>query len=41
MLTLAPVAAFKGKENFIQGNRNAGGQKKQPLSSNIGKIQKW
>lgn len=37
MLTLAPAAAFKGKENFIQQKRNAGGRRKQPLSSNTAK----
>lgn len=37
MLTLALVAAFKGKETFNLPNRNAGGHKKQPFRSNLEK----
>ena len=40
MLTLAPVAAFKGKETFNQLNRNTGGHRNQLLSSNLAKEQK-
>lgn len=35
MITLAPAAVYKGKENFSQLNRNAGSPNKEPLSSNL------